>query len=123
MGLLKRYRAQPERGCVRQTIHPPARRGTPAATFWRHGQGLSLRRHTAALNSYTFRPLGAHRGLGLTSYRVYFLNDHGRIVRALDLACDTDEEARAKAQALADSQTVELWDRARQLGRFTPKVD
>lgn len=56
----------------------------------------------------------------MANYRVYFLNGQGRIVRAVDLPCESDEEARSKAQALAENQVVELWERARQLGRFEP---
>jgi HJR/Mrr/RecB family endonuclease len=52
------------------------------------------------------------------SYRIYFLNKAGHIVRACELACMTDEEAVAETQKQADAQTVELWDRARLIARF-----
>jgi hypothetical protein len=58
----------------------------------------------------------------VSAYRVYFLNFDGRIVRALELACDTDEEAVEQARILADGQPVELWDRARLMGRFEPQT-
>ena len=60
---------------------------------------------------------------GVASYRVYFLNGQGRIVRAAELNCDTDEEATEQAKALASGQAVELWDRARLIGRFERPAD
>lgn len=57
----------------------------------------------------------------MASYRVYFLNGQGRIMRAVDLACDTDDEAVAQARDLASGQAVELWDRARLIGRYDPE--
>jgi hypothetical protein len=56
----------------------------------------------------------------VASYRVYFLNEKGRIVRALELACQTDEEAVEQTRQLVDGQAVELWERARLIGRFEP---
>lgn len=58
----------------------------------------------------------------LPNYRIYFLNGQGRIVRALDIDCADDDEARLKARELAVAEPVELWERTRLLGRFEPAV-
>jgi hypothetical protein len=54
------------------------------------------------------------------SYRLYFLNHGGHIVRAKELACTSDEEAVTEAKRWVDGETVELWERARLLARFDP---
>ena len=56
----------------------------------------------------------------MASYRVYFLNAEGRIMSAVDLSCDSDDHAAAEARRLADGRPVELWERARLIGRFEP---
>lgn len=65
-------------------------------------------------------PRLAQRG-SVASYRVYFLNGQGRIMRAIDLACDNDEQAVAEARRLSSGQAVELWERARLIGRYEPE--
>jgi hypothetical protein len=73
------------------------------------------------LNSFNLRWAGiGPGGCGVASYRVYFLNDKGRIVRAIELASQTDEEAVEQTRQLVDGQAVELWERARLIGRFDP---
>jgi hypothetical protein len=56
----------------------------------------------------------------LASYRAYFLNAGGHIVRAVELACDTDEDAAEEARRLVNAQPIELWERARMVARFDP---
>jgi len=61
-------------------------------------------------------------GGGVIDYRLYFLNDQGRIVRAEPFACADDAEALKRAGALADGSTVELWRSDRIIGRMGPAV-
>ena len=56
----------------------------------------------------------------MASYRAYFLNAGGHIVRAVELACDTDEDASKEALRLLNGQAIELWERARMVARFDP---
>ena len=56
----------------------------------------------------------------MPSYRAYFLNTGGHIVRAVELACDTDEDASQEALQLLNGQAIELWERARMVARFDP---
>jgi hypothetical protein len=56
----------------------------------------------------------------LASYRAYFLNKDGHIVRAVELACESDDDASKEALRLLNGQAIELWERARMIARFEP---
>jgi hypothetical protein len=75
--------------------------------------------HTDSLNSFTLSKFEEAR-TGVASYRAYFLNAGGHIVRAVELACETDEDAAQEARRLLNGQAIELWERARMIARFDP---
>ena len=54
----------------------------------------------------------------MASYRVYFIDDHGHIRSARERECETDAEALAFAEQVAEGQSVEIWNRARLVGRI-----
>lgn len=47
------------------------------------------------------------------SYRLFFLDDQGRIKKSKELDCADDEAAIAEARRLADGRTLELFDGCR----------
>ena len=49
----------------------------------------------------------------MLGYRLYFLNDAGHIVDALEAAHETDAEAVAWAERQRDGKDLELWSGAR----------
>ena len=49
-------------------------------------------------------------GRPMPFYRTYVLDEHGRVLVAIDLECADDEEAIARAKRLGDSE-VQLWRR------------
>jgi hypothetical protein len=53
----------------------------------------------------------------VTYYRLYFLDNARHIRQAVELQCDTDEEAIAEAKAKADGRELELWNRERLVWR------
>jgi hypothetical protein len=53
-------------------------------------------------------------------YRLYFLNDQGRIVRAEPFACADDSEALKRASSLSRGEPAELWRSDRIIGRLGP---
>lgn len=54
----------------------------------------------------------------MTSYRLYFLGSDGHFMRAHELACESDEEAVAWAEARREFGAMELWSGARLVRRF-----
>jgi hypothetical protein len=57
------------------------------------------------------------------TYRLYLLNDAGHIVDAIEMACATDEEAVARADALNADRPRELWNLARRVRAYTGAPD
>jgi len=51
-------------------------------------------------------------------YRLYFLDEQGRINRALDLECADDEEAVSRVSEHRYQYGLELWEGARLVKRF-----
>jgi hypothetical protein len=49
----------------------------------------------------------------MAGYRLYFLDDNGRIRDAAEFECDGDAEALAQAESRADGRDMELWSGAR----------
>lgn len=47
------------------------------------------------------------------SYRIYLLDEAGRISRARDVDCEDDAAAIATARLIASTQGVEIWQRTR----------
>lgn len=56
----------------------------------------------------------------MPDYRLYFLNLAGGIDRALDIQCQSDEEAVAFAEAHEDRRAKELWQGARYVALIPP---
>ena len=42
-------------------------------------------------------------------YRVYVLDEHGRLISVINLDCIDDDTAKEHAMRLADGHEVELW--------------
>jgi hypothetical protein len=60
------------------------------------------------------------RGSGrVRDYRVYYLDEDGRVVRREALRCESDEQALAVLEAPRPEPVVELWD----LGRLVKRMD
>jgi hypothetical protein len=56
------------------------------------------------------------------AYRAYLIGADGVIIRRVDLGCEDDETAQARAKVLVDGHDVELWDGARKIAEYkTPK--
>ncbi len=49
----------------------------------------------------------------MAGYRLYFLDDNGRIRDAAEFECDGDDEALVQARSRADGRAMELWSGAR----------
>lgn len=56
----------------------------------------------------------------MPEYRLYFLNDGDRIIRAQDLDCADDDAAIAAALALDHAAVIEIWNRRRLVSRVRP---
>ena len=55
-------------------------------------------------------------------YRLYVLDEAGRVRSRIDLECASDEDACQRARAAAQSQRVELWQGQRRIGTFEAPV-
>lgn len=51
----------------------------------------------------------------MNSYRLFFLDGGGHILRAVEFVCPGDEEAMAEAARHRDEGAVELWSLARKV--------
>jgi hypothetical protein len=51
-------------------------------------------------------------------YRAYMLDQDGHIFRAIDLHCENDDAAKARAQQLVDGGDVEIWQCERRIALF-----
>jgi hypothetical protein len=49
----------------------------------------------------------------MVGYRLYFLDDNGRIRDAAEFECDGDDAALAQAEMHHDGRDMELWSGAR----------
>ena len=49
----------------------------------------------------------------MAGYRLYFLDDNGRIRDAAEFKCDSDAEALSQADARCDGRAMELWSGTR----------
>ena len=57
-------------------------------------------------------------GVGVRDYRVYYLDDSGRVLRREVLRAENDERAIAMLDQPRPEQIVELWD----LGRLVKRI-
>jgi len=51
----------------------------------------------------------------MPSYRLYFLNEQGRILRADNIIADHDDAARRTARLLDHSFEIEIWEQSRKV--------
>lgn len=58
-----------------------------------------------------------------SSYRLFFLDDEGRIKKSKALDCTSDEGAIAEAQRRADGRTLEVFDGCRLVLRIERSED
>ena len=65
--------------------------------------------------------LSTHRWewAAVRDYRVYYLNENGRVVRRETIRCESDERALALLDKRREEPIVELWD----LGRLVKRLD
>ena len=56
----------------------------------------------------------------MAHYRAYLLDKSGEIAGLRRIECDTDAEARDRAEQLLAGQRGELWSGARKVARFDP---
>lgn len=56
----------------------------------------------------------------MRDYRIFRLNDQGRIVSSLEFFSESDEEAAAFAAQQENKAGLELWHRARRLQVLSP---
>lgn len=59
----------------------------------------------------------------MSDYRIYFLGTDDRIMRAVEMRCGSDHDAAAEVRRLAKGATVELWQRARFVGRYAVRAN
>ena len=52
----------------------------------------------------------------MISYRLYFLNEQGRIIRADNISAEHDAGAREAAIQLDHAFEVEIWEKSRKVG-------
>jgi len=57
----------------------------------------------------------------MLEYRVYILNDDGKIKSGKDLTCKDDEQAKKVAKQMVDGHAIELWQAARKIAHFAPE--
>jgi len=57
----------------------------------------------------------------MPDYRLYFLNEFGKILRAEVATADTDEEACTAALALDHADAIEIWELRRMVAKVYPK--
>ena len=54
----------------------------------------------------------------MLEYRAYLIGRDGHIIHRIDILCDDDEAAKARALLLVDGHTVELWLGTRKVATF-----
>ena len=57
----------------------------------------------------------------MQEYRAYIIGPNGGVQQRIDLLCPDDEAAKQRAEKLADSHDVELWQFNRRIAEFKRK--
>lgn len=63
-----------------------------------------------------------HPAPGQRTYRAFVLGVGGAIRSAIVLEAETDEHARSIAATIATAFGLDLWERARHLGSYPPRL-
>lgn len=63
----------------------------------------------------------ARQGPAMKTYRAFVLTPEGVVIQAIDLACETEEDAKTRVADLVTRLPIELWDGPRRVARFDPK--
>jgi hypothetical protein len=66
---------------------------------------------------------GPGPGRPARTYRLYFLNDSGQVVDAVEMACKTDDEVMVRASATDTHRPRELWNLARRVRVYAGAPD
>jgi hypothetical protein len=59
----------------------------------------------------------------MSHYKAYLIALGGHHIKAVDLECVDDDEAKIRAEQMADASDVELWEHARRIAKFDSKSD
>jgi len=59
----------------------------------------------------------------MAHYRAYLIGRDGHSIRAIDLNCTDDDDARKRAEQMVDGHNVELWEHARRIAKFEGKPE
>jgi hypothetical protein len=54
-------------------------------------------------------------------YHAYIIGDDGHVQNRIEVLCDNDDEAKRRAEQLADGHAIELWQEGRRIATFQPK--
>ena len=54
----------------------------------------------------------------MKSYRLYFLDHNGHIRRAVEMECESDDQAIDAVEQHRDARAMELWQQARKVKAF-----
>jgi hypothetical protein len=57
----------------------------------------------------------------MAPYRAYLIDRDGHHIKAVDINCTDDDDARKRAEQMVDGHNVELWEHARRIARFDAK--
>ena len=59
----------------------------------------------------------------MAHYRAYLIGYDGHHIKAVDLNCTDDDDARKRAEQMVDGHNVELWEHARRIAKFEGKPE
>jgi hypothetical protein len=54
----------------------------------------------------------------MAHYRAYLVGHDSYFIKAVDMDCEDDDDARKRAQKMVDGHDVELWQHARRIAKF-----
>jgi hypothetical protein len=58
----------------------------------------------------------------MNGYYAYVIGEDGHITNRVEVICDDDEEAKRRARQMVDGHAIELWQGARKIATFEPKL-
>jgi len=54
----------------------------------------------------------------MTHYQAFIIGRDGLFVKAIDLVCENDDDAKKRARRIVDGHDVELWHHDRKVAKF-----